>query len=220
MISVNLRSIDDPSIIQVVAAINRGAMTKLLSPLALIRCCFWWILFVPGIDSLATPHRSMQKNSAIDDSMSRRDALFVGSAVAATTFAVPRISHAASGEVTSVTDLLARIKGVPTFCIVDKDGASYMIVKADERMAKGYAFTTFEGALAALADAQRTAQEKGYPELWEDATITTIPADAAVRLSLTKKERSSQKNQSLDSIMMIIPSAVRTWSWIICVVML
>jgi hypothetical protein len=83
-----------------------------------------------------------------------------------------------------------------------------MLVKQDERMAKGYAFTTFSGAKIVLEDAQKTATEKGYGEVWENATITTIPADAAIRLSLTKKERFSQKDQSLDSILSIIPSAV------------
>jgi hypothetical protein len=82
-----------------------------------------------------------------------------------------------------------------------------MLVKQDERMAKGYAFTTFSGAKIVLEDAQKTATEKGYGEVWQDATITTIPADAAIRLSLTKKERFSQKDQSLDSILSIIPSA-------------
>lgn len=143
--------------------------------------------------------------------MSRRDALLLGPAAIALTTTLPRVSNAAStttGEVTTVPELLARLRGVPTFCIVNKDGAAYMIVKADERMAKGYAFTTYQGAKVVLEDAQKTAAEKGYGDLWENATITTIPADAAVRLSLTKKERTSQKDQSLDSILSVIPSAV------------
>ena len=148
----------------------------------------------------------------------RRDAFLVGSAAIgaiATTTLLPRASHAAATTtstdtdgITTVSELLSRIRGVPTFCIVDPSGAAYMLVKQDERMAKGYAFTTFEGAKIVLEDAQKTATEKGYGEVWQDATITTIPADAAIRLSLTKKERFSQKDQSLDSILSIIPSAV------------
>jgi hypothetical protein len=143
----------------------------------------------------------------------RRDAFLVGpaAAVAAIATALPRASQAASTEtngITSVPELLSRIRVVPTFCIVDPNGAAYMLVKQDERMAKGYAFTTFSGAKIVLEDAQKTATEKGYGEVWQDATITTIPADAAIRLSLTKKERFSQKDQSLDSILSIIPSAV------------
>jgi len=176
---------------------------------ALTQWCFWWLLSIPRVASLAILKRPIQKISN-GGTMSRRDALLLGPAVVTVATLLPRVSHAATstGEVTTVPELLARLKSVPTFCIVNKDGAAYMIVKADERIAKGYAFTTYQGAKVVLEDAQKTASEKGYGELWEDATITTIPADAAVRLSLTKKERTSQKDQSLDSILSVIPSAV------------
>lgn len=181
---------------------------------ALTQWCFLLLLFVPTITSLATTRRpASTKKIPRDGSISRRDALLLGPAAtvtAASTLALPPPSHAAAGEVTSVTELLARIKSVPTFCIVNKDGAAYMIVKSDERMAKGYSFTTFQGAKVVLEDAQKTATEKGYGELWEDATITIVPADAAIRLSLTKKERTSQKDQSLNTILVPIPSAVST----------
>lgn len=161
------------------------------------RWCCLLLLFIPNAVSLT---------------ISRRDALSIGSAaVASAPITLPRVSNAAAdsaGEATSVMDLLARIKGVPTFCIVDPNGAAYMLVKRDERMAKGYCFTTYAGAKIVLDDAQKTANEKGYGEVWQNATITTIPADAAIRLSLTKKERFSQKDQSLDTILSIIPSAV------------
>lgn len=171
----------------------------------------WFLLFAPSVVSLAVINGSPNH-----DSISRRGALLLGGRAAAiavtSSLALPSASHAASitSEPTTVPELLTRLKSVPAFCIVNKDGAAYMIVKADERIAKGYAFTTFEGAKVVLEDAQKTATEKGYGELWQDATITTIPADAAVRLSLTKKERTSQKDQSLDTILNVIPSAV---SW-------
>ena len=166
----------------------------------------WWLLFISSVASL-----TLTNVSSNDGSISRRDALLLGPSIAVTSsLALPRASCAAAttSEATTVPELLTRLKGVPTFCIVNKDGAAYMIVKADERIAKGYAFTTYQGAKVVLEDAQKTATEKGYGELWQDATITTIPADAAVRLSLTKKERISQKEQSLDTILSVIPSAV------------
>lgn len=167
-----------------------------------LRWCCLWLIFLPS----AVPYAvSAKRTSPL--SISRRDAVvFVcGTAAVSSVAALPSATEAAD---VTVNDLLASVKGVPTFCIVNKEGAAYMIVKADERMAKGYAFTTFQGALTVLSDAQRTAKEKGYAELWEDATITAIPADIAIRLALQKKERFSQNDQSLDTLILIIPSVV------------
>lgn len=71
---------------------------------------------------------------------------------------------------------------------------------------QGYAFTSMEGAIVVLNDAQKTAKEGGYGDVWKDATITTLPADIAVRLALQKRQRVSQKGPSLDSIIDIIPT--------------
>jgi len=109
----------------------------------------------------------------------------------------------------TINDLLNRLKGVPTFCIVSPDGAAYMMYNKDQAMAIGYAFTTFPGALAVLGDAQRNAREKGYFDTWKDATITTVPLDIAVRLALKKKARVSPKEQSLDTLLRVIPGVVR-----------
>ena len=115
---------------------------------------------------------------------------------------------ASTSPMAIVNDLLSRLKYIPTFCIVDPQGAAYMVFKNDQAMAVGYAFTTFPGALAVLSDAQRNAKEKGYFDVWKDATITTIPLDIAVRLALKKKTRKSPKEQELDTLLMVIPGAV------------
>lgn len=83
-----------------------------------------------------------------------------------------------------------------------------MVFKNDQAMAIGYAFTTFTGALAVLGDAQRNAKAKGYYDVWENATITSIPMDIAIRLALKKRSRTSPKDQTLDTILQIIPGAV------------
>lgn len=64
-----------------------------------------------------------------------------------------------------------------------------------------------EGAIIVLSDAQKTAKENGYGDIWKDATIVTLPADVAVRLALQKRERVSQKGPSLDSLIDIIPTS-------------
>ena len=113
-----------------------------------------------------------------------------------------------ASPMSTINDLLLRLKSIPTFCLVDPQGAAYMVFKNDQAVAVGYAFTTFPGALAVLSDAQRNAKEKGYFDTWKDATITVIPLDIAVRLALKKKTRKSPKEQELDTLLMIIPGAV------------
>jgi hypothetical protein len=110
-----------------------------------------------------------------------------------------------------VNTLLQKLHDIPTFCIVRSDtGAAYMAYQSDLNMAIGYAFVTFPGALAVLKDAQAVAQQKGYFDTWEMATVTTIPLDIAVRLALKKRSRTSQKAQVLDTLLQVIPGAVRT----------
>lgn len=110
----------------------------------------------------------------------------------------------------SVTSMLDSLRSVPTFCVVDAEGASYMLYQSgtdESAFAKGYAFLTFPGALAVLSDAQRTAEKGGYAELWQNATITVIPADIAIRLALQPTPRTSQKGNTINTVLEIIPGA-------------
>jgi hypothetical protein len=121
-------------------------------------------------------------------------------------------SFARSDSTTSsnviMNDLLGELRGIPTFCIVSNStGAAYMLYKRDLNMGIGYAFLTFTGALAVLKDAQENALQKGYGDVWTNATITTIPLDVAIRLALKKRRRVSSKDQSLDTLLMLIPGA-------------
>ena len=152
-------------------------------------------------------------------SVSRRSVFFQTTAALTTTTVVTvttkipsaraaETDDASTSPMAIVNDLLSRLKYIPTFCIVDPQGAAYMVFKNDQAMAVGYAFTTFPGALAVLSDAQRNAKEKGYFDVWKDATITSIPLDIAVRLALKKKTRKSPKEQELDTLLMVIPGAV------------
>lgn len=109
---------------------------------------------------------------------------------------------------TTLNELLDKLRMIPTFCIVSNStGAAYMLYKRDLNMGIGYAFLTFSGALAVLKDAQENAIQKGYGDVWTNATITTIPLDVAIRLALKKRSRISSKEQSLDTLLMLIPGA-------------
>ena len=113
-------------------------------------------------------------------------------------FVPPPLAHAdttPSSSTPLLSELLTSLRAVPTFCIVNSQGAAYMLFQADRGgFARGYAFFTFSGALTVLADAQKTADKGGYGDVWKDATITTIPADIAMRLTLQPRKRTSQKD--------------------------
>lgn len=143
----------------------------------------------------------------------RRDLLFtttlgaVGSLLLGTASLTssPHPAHAAANNEV-LTTLLARLRQVPTFCIVNTEGSPYMMINRQEAIAKGYAFTSMEGAVTVLSDAQKSAQDGGYADIWKDATIVTLPADVAVRLTLAKKDRIPSRGgaASLPSILQII----------------
>jgi len=154
-------------------------------------------------------------------SINRRKAIFTATAAAssiAAALSFPRSSQAADidtdakldqPQLLTVANLLSSLRSVPLFCIVSSDGAAYMLYNKGT-MAKGYAFTTLSAALAVLKDAQNTAEKGGYAETWQGATITTIPADVAIRLSLQPAKRTSQKESleaQISSIVEIIPGA-------------
>jgi hypothetical protein len=132
---------------------------------------------------------------------SRRELLLIGAAVPVLLSRPPP----AAAEDSTIQSLLESLRSVPTFCIVNPDGATFMVAQGGEASAKGYAFLTFSGASAALGNAQRAAEEKGYVDLWKDATITVIPADIAARLALQPNQRTSQKDVNARTTLDIVP---------------
>jgi hypothetical protein len=134
---------------------------------------------------------------------SRRELLLIGAALPVL---LSRPSPAAAGDST-LPSLLESLRSVPTFCIVNPQGATFVNVKKYDRFAKGYAFLTFTGASVVLGDAQRAAKEGGYADLWKDATITVIPADVAARLALQSNTRMSQQDVTASTLLDIIPGA-------------
>ena len=152
--------------------------------------------------------------------LSRRKALANSSGMALTALGVLVATYPTSVQATestlstssnentlTVQAILQALRTVPTFCIVNDEGAAYMLYKPNEGFAKGYAFMTYEGADTVLKDALVTAEKGGYLNTWSTATITVVPADIAMRLTLQPRERTSQKDQKSSSILFLIPGA-------------
>ena len=125
-------------------------------------------------------------------------------------------TDSSSTKNTLINLLLEKLRGIPTFCIVSNTtGAAYMIYKRDLNMGLGYAFLTYDGAVTVLNEAKQNAIQKGYSNnIWTNATITTLPLDVAIRLTLKKRNRMAVNNrndtskvQSLDTLLQIIPGA-------------
>jgi len=139
----------------------------------------------------------------------RRGALetFRATATAAAAILVSEPSGAAETAGGSTKDLLAKMRPIPTFAIVDAVGVPYLIAEKQGGGATGYFFTTFSSAMKVLNDAKKDSQEKGYEDTWKDATITTVPLDVAIRLVFKKVKRKAQNDVELETIGDIIPSA-------------
>ena len=169
-----------------------------------LACCS-----LPGVASLAQIMPTKKQSTSNTNhrksitTTSRRELLLIGAALPVL---LSRPSLAAADDST-VQSLLDSLRSVPTFCIVNPEGAAFVNIKRDDPIAKGYAFLTFSGALAVLGDAQRAAEEGGYADLWKDATITVIPADVAARLALQSNTRMSQQDVTASTLLDIIPGS-------------
>jgi len=150
-----------------------------------------------------------------ENSLSSRRLLFqqaavLGGGLSAVSFFQPIPPARAAANELLVT-LLTRVRQIPMFCIVNTEGIPFMVISKSEGIARGYAFTSMEGAIIVLGDAQKAAKEGGYGDVWKDATIVTIPGDIAMKMALQKKSRiggraTSEKTVTIDSLVDIIPT--------------
>lgn len=162
-------------------------------------------------DDVVSRRRVLSDAASLSSSCVRLAALVASATLAALpgAGAVQAAETTASSSLSTLTvqSILQALRNVPTFCIVNDQGAAYMLYKANEGFAKGYAFLTYDGADVVLKDALTTAEKGGYAETWKTATITTIPADIALRLTLQPRKRQSQREQSANSVLFLIPGA-------------
>lgn len=123
---------------------------------------------------------------------SRRDALSTVAATAVGLFCSPVLpAIAADGDAVSASDIILRLRSIPTFCIVNADGVPFMIFDG-QASATGYFFLSFQVAASALSDArQKDAQGE---EIWASATIIAVPLAVALQLTLRNTQRKALNN--------------------------
>jgi hypothetical protein len=85
-------------------------------------------------------------------------------------------------------EILSRLAGIPTFCIVDgTTGVPYMIYDGSSASATGYFFLSFQVAKGVLRDARD--KDPLGKDVWEAATITVVPLSVALQMTLSKRQR-------------------------------
>jgi hypothetical protein len=128
---------------------------------------------------------------------SRRDALSTAAATAVALFCSPVLpAIAADGDAVSASAILLRLRGIPTFCIVNADGVPFMIFDG-QASATGYFFLSFQVAAATLSDA-RQKDTKGE-DIWGGASIISVPLAIALQLTLRNTQRKALNNGILFS---------------------
>jgi hypothetical protein len=91
------------------------------------------------------------------------------------------------------SQILLRLKSIPTFCVVDPKGVPFMIFDG-QASATGYFFLSFDIAAQALADAKRKDNNVGAAAIWEQARIIVVPLAVALQVSLRKSQRVAINN--------------------------
>ena len=106
-------------------------------------------------------------------------------------------------------DILSRLAGIPTFCIVNGNtGVPYMIFDG-QTIATGYFFLSFEVASSALQDARE--KDPNGRDVWDEARITVVPLSVALQMTLSKRQRKAVNGGTFHGIQFntfadIIPS--------------
>jgi hypothetical protein len=140
-------------------------------------------------------------------------AVFAVSGTSAAVFA-PQSAFAAAAPAATASskqEILSKLAGIPTFCLVNENGIPFVIFDRSTATGTGYFFLTKEIALQALDSARRNDSSKGAEQIWNKAQIKVVPLSIALQLSLTKRRRTTVneedgvKNIQVDTIHLIIP---------------
>jgi len=147
----------------------------------------------------------------IYDNRGVRDRRFALSALSTMFSALPVIlrPQRANAEDSTANENARRFRKVPTFAIVDgSTGIPFMILK-NGGTATGYFFTNYESATVVLDNAKSDAAEKDRSTLstWENARITSVPLEFALKLSEARLDAKAQNGQSYSTLYDILPTA-------------
>jgi hypothetical protein len=127
-------------------------------------------------------------------SLGRR--LFLGLGLASFSLTTAAMDPKARGlalaeEPLAASEILLRLRNIPTFCIVNSAGIPYMIFDG-AASATGYFFLSFKVAADVLNDARTKDETAGGK--WDEATIISIPLAVALQLGLRKVQRKAVNN--------------------------
>lgn len=143
---------------------------------------------------------------SVEQGLNRR-LFFVQSTIASiSAFSFPFASKAV--DISLLDRQAKRFKGVPAFAIVNgNDGVPFMILR-NSGIASAYFFTTYEGASMVLEDARRDAKAKDLESenYWNDAKITSVSMEFALKLSKGNPFATAQNGVKYQSVYDIIPS--------------
>lgn len=101
-----------------------------------------------------------------------------------------------------------KFRKAPAFAIVDsKTGVPFMILR-NTGLASAYFFTTYEAAQLVLNDAKRDAQGRDaeITNAWDDAKISAVTLEFALKLSKGKPKATAQNGQKYETVSDIIPT--------------
>ena len=120
---------------------------------------------------------------------------------------------------TTRQEIISKLAGIPTFCLVNGpgagsnlDGVPFDIYNTDSATATGYFFMSYETALTALKTASDMDSSRGDGNIWATAKIKVVPLSVALQLSLSKRRRVSVNEEpgvggiKVDTIHNLIPS--------------
>lgn len=134
--------------------------------------------------------------------------------IVSTTLGLPIASNFLNPLVSNALDIdlldsqAKRFRNAPAFAIINADtGVPFMILR-NTGTASAYFFTTYEAALLVLDDARKDAQDKDLvtKQTWNDARISAVTLEFALKLSKAKPKAVAQNNQKYDTVYDIIPT--------------
>lgn len=139
--------------------------------------------------------------------------------LAVSTLGLASPSVAAETSTATRQEIISKLAGIPTFCLVNGpgagpefDGVPFDIYNSDTATATGYFFMSYDTAMNALKTASDLDSSRGDGNIWSTAKVKVVPLSVAIQLSLTKRRRlavNEEKGVSgiqVDTIHNLIPS--------------